>query len=348
MNDQAVIEELGPEALREMYRRMVRIRVFDSTLENLVDTGELVGSIHTSIGQEGVCVGACMAVRADDYMTGHHRSHGHPIGKGVPLEGLTAELFGKRTGVCRGLGGSMHLADFSSGSLGEAAIVASSLPIAVGAALTSKLEGQGRVALAFFGDGASNEGVFHEAMNMAAVWSLPVVFMCENNQYAVSTRHEEACSVKQIAERGAAYSMPAETIDGQNALEVWSKVRDAAEHARSGQGPVLIEAMTYRYGDHSYLMNRLKYRTDDEVDVWRQRDPIKNLGAAMISANVAAADDLEAIQDEVERDMAACVERAREAEPPTSEELWELMYVDPSGFRERRHHQAWMAATATR
>ncbi len=343
-----VLDQLGATGLIEMYRRMVAIRIFETSAERLFSRGELVGSIHTSVGQEGVCVGAGMAVRRDDFMTGHHRSHGHPIGKGADLKRLMAELFGKETGVCKGLGGSMHLADFSIGSLGEAAVVASSLPIAVGAALASKMQGWDKVVLAFFGDGASNAGAFHEALNMAAIWKLPVIFVCENNQFAVSTRHETVCSVKQISQRGTAYSMRAETIDGQNPLRVWESVDNAAGEARSGAGPVLIEAMTYRYGDHSFLMNRLRYRTDEEVDVWRRNDPIENLGAVLTAEGLADEGMLEGLRTKVDREVNDAIEFARASTPLAPASLWENMYADPSGFSHRRHHQAWFSANALR
>jgi TPP-dependent pyruvate/acetoin dehydrogenase alpha subunit len=197
--------------------------------------------------------------------------------------------------------------------------------------------------LAFFGDGASNAGTFHEALNMAAIWKLPVIFLCENNQFAVSTRHETVCSVKQISQRAAAYDIPGETIDGQDALVVWDRVERAAEAARAGGGPVLIEAMTYRYGDHSYLMNRLKYRTDEEVAAWRANDPIANLGRDLLAAGLATEDDLQAIADGVDAEVKAAIEYSRAGTTPTKDHLWERMYSDPTGFPERRHHQAWFA-----
>jgi acetoin:2,6-dichlorophenolindophenol oxidoreductase subunit alpha len=339
--DQQAMDELGVDGLLEMYRRMVAIRVFDTTVEKLIDRGELVGSIHTSIGQEGSCAGAGMAVATTDYMTGSHRSHGHPIGKGAELARLMAELFGKKTGVCEGNGGSMHLADFGVGSLGETAIVASSLPIAVGAALASKLKGDGKVTLAFFGDGASNAGAFHESLNMAAIWKLPVIFLCENNQFAVSTRHETVCAVERVSERGPAYRMRAETVDGQDALAVWKSVRIAADVARSGGGPSLIEALTYRYGDHSYLMNRLKYRTEAEVDVWRRNDPIENLGRQLVADELVSEDQLAAVSQCVDDEIEKSLEFARGSENPGADGLWAKMYADPTGFAARRHNQAW-------
>jgi pyruvate dehydrogenase E1 component alpha subunit len=287
-----------------------------------------------------------MAIAVDDFMTGNHRSHGHPIGKGADPNRLMAELFGKATGVCRGNGGSMHLADFSIGSLGETAIVGSSLPIAVGAGLASKLGGWNRVCLAFFGDGASNTGAFHESLNLAAIWKLPVIFLCENNGFAISTRHGDVCSVEQISQRGSAYGIRAETIDGQDPLAVWTSVDRAATDARSGGGPVLIEAMTNRYGDHSYRLRNLGDRTQEEVDVWRRNDPIANLSRQLQAAGIATESELRAVQDGVDLAIDAAVRFARASAYPTAAGLWDNMYVDPSGFSERRHNKAWLAATA--
>jgi pyruvate dehydrogenase E1 component alpha subunit len=252
-----------------------------------------------------------------------------------------AELFGKDTGVCHGNGGSMHLADFGVGSLGETAIVASSLPIAVGAGLASKIKGENKVVLAFFGDGAANAGAFHESLNLAAVWKLPVIFLCENNQFAVSTRLEQTTSVEHISERGSAYRVRAETVDGQDSLAVWTAVREAARIARSGGGPSLIEALTYRYGDHSYLMNRLKYRTEEEVDIWRQNDPIDNLGRELVEAGLASEEKLAEVRQSVTDEIDESLKFSRDSAYPAADSLWSKMYDDPSGFAARRHNQAW-------
>jgi acetoin:2,6-dichlorophenolindophenol oxidoreductase subunit alpha len=337
----SALHALGPNGVLEMYRRMLAIRVFETTAEELIDTGELIGVIHTSVGQEATCVGAGMGLAADDYITGNHRSHGHPIGKGAELAKLMAELFGKKTGVCNGFGGSMHLADFTVGCLGETAIVGSSLPIAVGAALSSKLTDDGKVCLAFFGDGASNAGAFHESMNMAAIWDLPLIFMCENNGYAITTRHDAACSVEHISQRGTAYEMPAKTVDGQDVFAVWNAVHEAADLARAGRGPSLIEAITYRYGDHSYLMNRLPYRTAAEIDEWRKNDPIENFARTVTAQGVATEGDLSAIRVSVEQEVADAVAFARASDYPELDDLWDHMYTDPRGFPQRRHNDAW-------
>jgi len=268
-------QNLHRETLIEMYRRMMRIRLFEDCAEEAHRNGEIRGSLHTSHGQEAEIVGACMALRVDDYMVGNHRSHGHPIGKGAKLDALMAELLARETGVCRGKGGSMHLADFSVGSLGETSIVGSGLPVAAGAALGAKMQGSDRVSLCFFGDGASNEGTFHEALNMAANWKLPVIFMCENNGYAVSTPIATTAAVQNIADRAPVYCIPGVVVDGQDVIAVYEVVSEAVRRARAGEGPTLVEAKTYRYLDHAANMGRdLKYRTIDEMDQWRKRDPL--------------------------------------------------------------------------
>ncbi|HET8780404.1 MAG TPA: thiamine pyrophosphate-dependent dehydrogenase E1 component subunit alpha, partial [Agromyces sp.] len=241
-----VSRELSTAALLEMQRRMTRIRYFDERASKMVKRGQIPGTVHTSIGQEAQVVGACMALDDGDYMTGNHRSHGHPIGKGSPLGPLMAELVGKADGVCRGKGGSLHLADFKVGSLGESGIVGSSIPISAGAALASKVLGRDRVSLAFFGDGAANQGVLYEAMNMAGVWKLPVVFLCENNQYALSTPAHTVTSGR-IFERAAGFDIPGVRVeDGQDVLAVYDAVRTAVDRARAGEGPSLVEVITYR------------------------------------------------------------------------------------------------------
>ena len=267
--------ELAREFLREMQLRMLRIRAFDERASKMVKRGHIPGTVHTSIGQEAQVVGSTMALGTGDYMSGNHRSHGHPIGKGSPLGPLMAELVGKATGVCKGKGGSLHLADFAVGSLGESGIVGSSIPIATGAALSSKVLNNGKVALAFFGDGAANQGVLYESMNMAGVWDLPVIFLCENNHYALSTpAHTVTSGV--IAERAAGFGMPGVRVeDGQDVLAVFKAVSAAVARARAGEGPTLVEVMTYRYNEHSEgLRLGTDYRDADEREAWLKKDPI--------------------------------------------------------------------------
>jgi TPP-dependent pyruvate/acetoin dehydrogenase alpha subunit len=319
------------ELLLEMYRRMLRIRRFDERAVDRHGKGEIPGPMHTSIGQEAAAVGACLAVEDTDYMTGTHRSHGHPIAKGVGLNSLMAELMGKGTGVCGGKGGSMHLADFSVGSLGESGIVASGMPIAVGAALSAQIRGSGQVAICFFGDGAANEGAFHESLNLAAAWRLPVIFVCENNQYAITTTVESASGNPIIAERAAAYGMPGVRVDGQDVLAVHAAVRAAADRARAGDGPSLVEAITYRFREHSEMGPNFKfgeYRTDAEVEQWKERDPITILRNTLTAQGQATEDELVAIETEVDTEAAAAVTFARRSEFPAPELAYVGMYVD--------------------
>lgn len=311
----------------EFYRRMLRIRVFESEAERCATQGEIPGALHTATGQEGAIVGACMALRPDDYMVGTHRSHGHPIGKGASLRPLMAELFGKRTGVCQGKGGSMHLADFSVGSLGETSIVGSGLPVAVGAALGAQLQHSDRVALCFFGDGASNEGTFHESLNLASVWKLPVVFLCENNGYGATTPMSKVTAVTDIAARAGAYAMPGTIVDGQDVVLVHERVLEAVEQARRGAGPTLVEAKTYRYADHAVNMG-IAFGTDrgEELASWRQRDPIALFRARLLQAGVEE-QGIAAIEAEVRRDVADAIEFARSSPFPAYEEAFDHTFT---------------------
>jgi TPP-dependent pyruvate/acetoin dehydrogenase alpha subunit len=311
----------------EMYRRMVRIRRFEETVVELMGAGLMVGSAHLAIGQEAAIVGACLALRDDDYIVGTHRSHGHPLGKGADPRPLMAELLGKATGVNQGLGGSMHLADFSVGSLGETSIVGSGLPIACGGALSAQIRGTDQVALAFFGDGASNEGTFHESLNLSAAWRLPVVFYCENNLYAITTPLRTASAVTDIAERAHGYGMPGEVVDGQDVLACWSAATRAVARARLGEGPSLIEAKTYRFREHSEGRT-LSYRAEEEVEDWRRRDPIEAFQAVLTAAGTSRA-DVERIDAEVDAEMEAALAFARESPDPDPGLLETIVYATP-------------------
>ena len=263
------------EEMIEIQRRMMRIRLFDERASKMVKRGHIPGTVHTSIGQEAQVVGSTFALADGDYMSGNHRSHGHPIGKGSPLGPLMAELVGKATGVCKGKGGSLHLADFAVGSLGESGIVGSSIPIATGAAFSSKVLDNGKVALAFFGDGAANQGVLYESMNLAGTWMLPMIFLCENNQYALSTpAHTVTSGV--IADRAAGFGMPGIRVEnGQDVLAVYDAVKTAVDRARAGGGPSLVEIVTYRYNEHSEGLRLTNdYRNAEERADWLSRDPV--------------------------------------------------------------------------
>ncbi len=311
----------------EKYRRMLRIRHFEDKAEAIHAAGEIPGALHTYAGQEASGVGACIALRNDDYMVGTHRSHGHPIAKGAKLRPLMAELLGKVTGICKGKGGSMHLSDFSVGSLGETSIVGSGIPVAAGAALGSKLQGNDRVALCFFGDGATNEGAFHEGMNLAAVWKLPAIFVCENNGYAVSTPASAAVPVKDIAERAKAYAMPAIIVDGQDVDAVEAAVTEAVERARTGGGPTLVETKTYRYADHAVNMGRILLDRGAEVDEWRKRDPLTLYRARLLEAGVTAA-ILDAMEQEVADEVADALQFARDSAYPEQADAFDDVFVD--------------------
>lgn len=306
---------------------MVRIRRFESHAEECHAKGEIPGSLHTATGQEAEIVGACMALRTDDYMVGNHRSHGHPIAKGAAVNPLMAELFGRSTGVCGGKGGSMHLSDFAVGSLGETSIVGSGVPVAAGAGLGAKLKGTDQVSLCFFGDGATNEGAFHEGMNLAAVWQLPVIFLCENNGYGVSTPASEVVSVKDIAERGAAYSMRSEIVDGQDVDAVYAVVSEAVGRARAGDGPTLVEAKTYRFAEHAANMGRILLDRGEELEEWLARDPITLFRTKLLDEGVEDS-DLKAIEDEVENEIIAALEFARTSPYPEPAAAFEDVFVD--------------------
>jgi acetoin:2,6-dichlorophenolindophenol oxidoreductase subunit alpha len=320
-----------PATQLEMYRRMLRIRRFDETVKTLFDRGRIPGSVHLSIGQEAEVVGACMALASDDYMVGNHRSHGHPIGKGAAIGPLLAELLGKAGGVNGGKGGSMHLADFSVGSLGESSIVGTGLPVAVGAALGAKMQNSGRVCLCFFGDGAANEGYFHEALNMASAWQVPAVFLCENNGYGVTTAFSRVSRVPDVATRAEAYGIPGQIVDGQDALAVFAAVWNASQRARDGDGPTLIEAKTYRYPHHSEgpLYDAIAYRDAAELAAWRARDPLPLFAKHVQEAGIADAAILAGIEQAITAEVAAALEFAEQSPWPDPAEAHRGLYRMP-------------------
>jgi len=265
-----------PAFLLGLYRKMVEIREVEGALARMFAQGRMGGFLHSYIGEEATAVGACAALRPDDYVTSTHRGHGHILAKGGDLRRFMAEIFGRATGYCGGKGGSMHIADFELGILGANGIVGAGIPIAAGAACSSVLLEQGRVALAFFGDGAADIGAFHESLNLASVWELPVVFLCENNGFAEFLPVREHLRVERISDRAAAYGIPGASFDGNDVLAVHEAVREAVERARAGGGPALLEAVTYRFRGH-YEGDPEAYRTAEEVAEWREKDPIERL-----------------------------------------------------------------------
>ncbi|MDG3576480.1 thiamine pyrophosphate-dependent dehydrogenase E1 component subunit alpha [Rhizobium sp. YJ-22] len=320
---------LDKDLLLEMQRRMLRIRLFDERASKMVKRGFIPGTVHTSIGQEAQVVGACMALAKGDHMTGNHRSHGHPIGMGSPLGPLMAELVGKATGVCKGKGGSLHLADYAVGSLGESGITGSSIPIAVGAGLSAQVMDEKRVALTFFGDGAANQGVLYESMNMASAWKLPVIFLCENNHYALSTPAHTVTGGR-IVDRAFGFGMPGIRVEnGQDVLEVYDAVAEAVARARRGEGPSLVEVMTYRFREHSEgLRINTDYRDANEREFWLSRDPVALFRTMLIERGIASAAEMDAVEAEIAQEVEDCVAFATESPDPDRSVAFADLYSD--------------------
>jgi pyruvate dehydrogenase E1 component alpha subunit len=283
------------EKLLWIYETMNKIRKFEETALRLFEENKLRGSVHLYIGEEAIASSACAQLSNEDYITSTHRGHGHAIAKGAELTKAMAELMGKATGYCKGKGGSMHIADLEKGNLGANAIVGGGIPIATGGALAQKMKGTDNVTIAFFGDGASNQGTFHESLNLASVWKLPIVFICENNQFAISVPTWQSTSVKDISVRAAGYDIPGYTVDGNDVLAVYDAVEKAIARARTGEGPSLIECKTYRWKGH-WTGDPEVYRTKDEVAAWVEKCPIKRLRAYLLENKLASEKDLDAIE----------------------------------------------------
>jgi TPP-dependent pyruvate/acetoin dehydrogenase alpha subunit len=314
-------------ALREMYERMVRIRTFEEKATALFQEGKLPGFLHSSVGQEAVPVGATFDLGPDDYITSNHRGHGHVIAKGMPLDAMFAELYGKVEGSNRGRGGSMHIMSFAIGILGANGIVGAGIPIAAGAGLSAVLRGSRQVAVCFFGDGGANNGAFHEGVNLAAIWDLPVVFVCENNQYAESTPQSTTTRVPRIADRAVAYGIPGESVDGNDLAAVYDAASRAIARARAGQGPTLIEAVTYRWYGH-YIGDPAVYRTSEEVEAWKARDPVERARAELVRRAGVGAAAVEAIEDKVRREVEAAAAWAEALPDPDPATAFEYVYGD--------------------
>ena len=320
------VATIDRETLLAMYERMVEIRFFeDAAGKNFAD-GLIPGFVHLYAGEEAVAVGVCAHLTDRDYITSTHRGHGHCIAKGVDIPGMVAELMGKATGICKGKGGSMHIADVDKGMLGANGIVGGGPPLATGAALTAKTLGTGGVAVCFFGDGASNQGTFHEALNLAAIWKLPVVFVCENNGYAESTPVHYHCSSTDIANRAASYEIPGVVVDGLDLFAVFEASGEAIARARRGEGPTLIEAKTYRYYGH-FQGDMVTYRTEDELNRFKERDAIQSVRTYAIEHGMTTAEELDAIDTRVRADLEQAWVDAKAAPWPKPEEALEDVYV---------------------
>jgi pyruvate dehydrogenase E1 component alpha subunit len=304
------------------YRQMLEIRLFEEKVQELFMEGLVQGTTHLCQGQEAVSVGAIAALRDDDYLTITYRGHGQALARGLSMESCFAELMGRSTGCCKGVGGSMHFTDVSRGLLGAFAIVGAGLPVAVGAAHSARLQGLDRVALTFFGDGSTNIGTFHESMNMASVWKAPVVFIIENNLYGEYTPMRDTTPLDDLAERAKAYAMPAAVVDGQDADAVHEAVGTAVARARAGEGPTLLEMKTYRYSGHSRT-DPAKYRPEGELDRWKARDPLLVLAERMQLSE----DDQASLRREVQEQVDQIAARAAEAPYPTLEETKKYVYA---------------------
>jgi acetoin:2,6-dichlorophenolindophenol oxidoreductase subunit alpha len=314
------------EGAREWYRRMVEIRLFERRAQELFTQGRVEGTTHLAQGQEGTIVGAVSAMEADDYMTITYRGHGHALARGMSLRSAFAELMGRSGGCCSGVGGSMHFTEASRGLLGAFAIVGAGLPVALGAAMSSKHLGTGRVALSFFGDGSTNIGTFHETLNMAATWSAPVVFVIENNLYGEYTPMRETTPLDDLADRASAYAMPGVVVDGQDVTAVNATVADAIALAREGGGPSLIEAKTYRYNGHSRT-DPAKYRPSGELDAWRERDPIDLLGERLDAAGAQSFAEQKAVWTEIQELVDRCVEEVAPEPAASLDEIRGFVYA---------------------
>ena len=325
---------LPHEVLRDIHRRMVRIRLFEEAAGRIFEAGRIPGFIHLYVGQEAVAAGVCAALRDDDQVSSTHRGHGHLVAKGGDLSRMMAELMGKATGYCGGKGGSMHVCDLDLNMLGANGIVGGGVPIAVGAGFANKYRANGAVSVAFFGDGATNIGAFHEAANMAAALELPVLFVCENNEYAEYTRRDETMAIDDVVERAAAYGMPGAKVDGMDAVAVFEATTGALDRARHGGGPSFIECKTYRYYNHHGVQTLgMKYRSDDEVKEWRDRDPLPRHEDLMVSVGAMTPDGIEAVRAEVAAEVEAAIEFAEQSPMPDPADLLVDVY---SGTADQR------------
>lgn len=308
------------ERAGRIYLTMNQIRAFELKALSLFEANKLRGSVHLYVGEEAVAATVCSRLRDEDYIASTHRGHGHCIAKGARLDRAMAELMGKATGYCKGRSGSMHIADFTKGNLGANAIVGGGIPIAVGAALAAKMQNNGRVSVSFFGDGASNEGTFHESLNLAAVWKLPVIFVCENNLYGISVPTWQSTSVRDISVRAAGYGIPGVTVDGNDVEAIDEAFAAAYERAVSGEGPTLIECKTYRWLGH-WTGDPQPYRTREEVEQWKGKCPIKGFGEKLVAQGLFTPAELEAMEQAAREEADAAAEFALNSPEPDPETL---------------------------
>lgn len=313
--------------LLEAYKRMVLIRKFEMAAKKLFEANKLPGFLHLYVGEEAVAVGVCSALRVTDQITSTHRGHGHLIAKGGDVKKMMAELFGKVTGYCKGQGGSMHISDYETGILGANGIVGAGIPIATGAAYAFKYKGEDNVAVSFFGDGASNRGTFHEALNMASAFKLPVIFICENNLYGISVDARYVNSAKDIADRAKGYNMPGVIVDGNDVNAVYEATAEAVARARAGEGPTLIECKTWRHLGH-YVGDPDNYRTDEEKAEWLKKDPIPAVAKQLMDAGVCTKEDIDQISEDTDKLIAEAIAEAESAPFPEASALFDDIYAE--------------------
>ena len=321
------LEDIDADKLLWMYKKMVEIRQFEERIRFLFLEGKMPGTIHQYIGMEACAVGVCAALQKDDVIASTHRPHGHALAKGLSMKEIMAELFGRVTGCCRGKGGSMHIGNIDKGMLPAIAIVGANIPIVVGIALAFKMRGEKRVAVSFFGDGASNEGAFHEGLNMAAVYNVPAVFVCENNQYGASTPLKIVTKIENIADRGSCYGMRSDIADGMDVVDVYLHAKQAIDSARNGLGPTLLELKTFRLCGHS-RRDPCKYMSEEEKEYWKKRDPIPNFEKRLIEKNILSAEKAQKIKEKVEQEVEKAVKYAERSKFPDPEETLQGLYIN--------------------
>ena len=316
---------------KTLLKRMMTIRAFEETAGKQFYKGQIPGFIHLSTGQEAVSVGVCATLKDDDYIGTTHRGHGHIIAKGVDLNRMMAELYGRIDGFCKGKGGSMHVFDKAKGVLGANGIVAGGIPIVTGGALSAKLDGKGQVAVAFFGDGASNEGAFHEAVNLASVWKLPAIYVCENNQYGEFTPNTEASAVKQISQRAPAYNIPGVSVDGNDVEAVYAAAVEAVDRARSGNGPTLLECNTYRWHGHFHgeeaMLGTKGYRDKEEIERWKSLCPIARYSKKLVETGVATLTQIKEIEQSAQAAVDQAVAFAQKSPLPKPEDALQDVFA---------------------
>ncbi len=317
---------LGINELLNMYSMMVKIRYFEEKVLQVYEDGKIFGFIHLCIGQEGVAVGICSALKKDDYVVGTHRSHGHAIAKGLNPNKMMAEIFGKVTGYCRGKAGSMHIVDITQGFMGANGIVGGGIPIATGLGLAIKKKKEDKVVVCFFGDGAANQGTFHESLNIASLWKLPIVYVCENNLYAYTTHFNKGFPIKNIAERAGAYGMEGIVVDGMDILAVRKVADECIGHIKNGSGPYLVECKTYRFRGHS-RDDGSEYRTREEIEEWKQKDPIVRLKEYLLKDNLVTKAKIECIEKDIEQLVNEAVDFASNSPIPELDELERDVHV---------------------